>query len=425
MKEPYDKELEEMVIGNALMYAKLSPEARNVSTTDFHVPSHQQIWNAMLAFDEDDKALDVMALAAYLNDPSIPASVLSRLTIGLPWGSIHYDSIQRLKDLAVLRRMIHSFRDLAQRASDKERILDIVDDTQKMLDVLKDEQDAREGTSQSVVEVMEREVYPRLDKYLSGELVKIPFGFEALDVSTNGGAALGELVVLAALPKSGKSILLLQIARQIAELKLPSLMVSLEMLNYENGFRLLAQSSRYSVNVFRPDIAPFVVRDLKEHGRQQYELPLYFDQKSRTMKEIGQEVARLKDTVGLTTVFIDYAQLIKNDRRNVSRFDRIEEAMVDMKELAMKHQIVVYTAAQFNREGIKAERPTLSHFDGSSAIEKTANLGLLWTLEPDYDAEVDGRKGELWIELGRSVATDNFNIVFHGKDARFSIYDRR
>ena len=422
MNLPHDTELEGLIIGSVLMKKKLSPFEKGIAVTEFFSLLNQQIWGAILEFDENNEPIEILDVVSKVDTPQVTGSMLSKMSMGLPFGDVRFDDIKRLKDLATCRRMIHSFRSVAQKASDKEPISDIIEEAQSVLDTLKNEQDARTGTSQTLIEVMEYEVFPRLDKFVSGELVKIPFGFEKLDVATNGGASIGELVVFGAKPKSGKSVLMLQIARHIASLGLGTLVASLEMLNYENGFRFLAQSSKYSVNVFRPDMRDFVSDGLKAHAREHYNLPLYFDQKARTTKAIGKEIQRLKDSVGISACFVDYVQLIRNDKRSSSRVDIIEEAIFYLKEMAMKHEIVVYTAAQFNREGIKSDKPTLADFDGASAIEKTANLGLFWVLEQDFNIDADGRKGEMWIELGRSVAADKFEgLVFHGKDARFTL----
>jgi len=421
MNLPHDLELEELIIGSVLLKKKMSPFEKGISVTEFYSILNQQIWEAMLALSEDEQPIEILDVVAKVDNEMVKGTTLAKMTIGLPWSDIRFDDLKRLKDLATCRRMIHSFRDVAQKAADKEPIVDIIDEAQSVLDTLKNEQDARTGTSQTLIEVMEYEVFPRIDKLVSGELVKIPFGFPSIDNSTNGGASLGELVVFGSNPKSGKSVMMLQTAHNIASQGLPTLVVSLEMLNYENGFRLLAKDTRFSVNIFRPDMPEFAADELKNSAKAMYEVPLRFDQRSRTIKEVAQEVVRLKEQEGLKAVFIDYVQLIKNQKRNIGRVERIEEAMVDLKELAMKYEIVVYTAAQFNREGIKSERPTLAHFDGSSAIEKTANLGLLWTLEKEFNFASDGRRGQLWIELGRSVGTDEFDIIFHGKDARFTI----
>lgn len=418
---PYDHELEQMVIGNAFVSKRLTGPEKAISTLDFFSIQNQQIWSAIMELDESNQPIEIFDVVAALNKTTITGSFLSQMTVGLPSHCVRPDDIKRLKDLATLRRMILSFNELTKKAINKEPVIDIIEDAQSLIDSVKDEQDARQGTSQSLIEVMEWEVFPRLDKFVSGEMVKVPFGFPRLDESTNGGSSPGELVVFGAHPKSGKSCMMLQVARNVAAQNLPTLLMSMEMLNYENGFRFLSQSSQFSVNIFRPNMQGFVADRLKDHAKTHYALPFRFDQKSRTTKALGLEIQRLKDDTSLACAFVDYVQLIRTDRRGQSRTEKIEEAIYDLKELAMKHEIVIYTAAQFNREGIKADKPTLAHFDGSSAIEKAANLALFWQLDKEFDEAIEGRKGKLWIEVGRSVATDEFDIVFHGKKSFFTV----
>lgn len=416
---PFDNELEQMIIGNAVFNKRLSTEEKAISTVDFFSIENQRIWGAVLEIDEDRIPIEALDISNRVNMPIVTGSMLGRWAMGLP-GFVRSSDIKRLKDLAALRQMMRAFSKLTDRAAAKEPVADIIAENELLLDQIRETQGAQHGTSQRLFEVMENEVFPRLDKFVSGEAVKIPFGFPALDSSTNGGSALGELVVFGALPKSGKSVIQLQTARNIAEKNIPTLIASLEMLNYENGFRFLSQSSTYSMNVFRPDMYEGTAQKLKAHGRATYNIPLRFDQRIRTVKDLALEVRRLQDSEGLACVFVDYIQLVRSTRRHDNRAARIEEAIYDLKELAMRYELVVYTAAQFNREGIKSERPTMAHFDGASAIEKAANLILFWTLEKEFNTDHQGRKGELWIEAGRSVATDEFNIVFHGHESRFS-----
>lgn len=422
LEMPYDQDLETLLIGNVLLNKRMTVEDKTVSVVDFYSTVNQRIWQVFCELDEDDEPIEILEVHRRVG-MNVRVSDLADMTRGLSVvGNIRLEDVKALKDLATLRNLIRTYAKLARMAEKKESVESILAENGSMMESVASEQDRRHGTSQHLIEVMEYEVFPRLDKFVSGDLVKIPFGFDKLDMATNGGASLGELVVLGAKPKSGKSVMMLQMARYIASLQIPTLIASLEMLNYENGFRFLAQSSDYSVNIFQGNMHELTAHKLKEHAKEHYKLPLRFDQKARTTKQLGLEIQRLKDSEGLTAVFVDYVQMIRNEKKSLGRVERIEEAIYDLKELAMKHEIVVYTAAQFNREGIKSDRPTLADFDGASAIEKTANLGLFWTLEKDYDYEIQGRKGNLWIELGRSVAADEFSgLIFHGKDARFSL----
>lgn len=420
LEMPYDKDLEDLLIGNVLLNKRLTVEDKTVSVVDFYSTVNQRIWQVFCEMDEDGESIEISDVQRRVALEHVTMSALGKMCIGLV-GDTRPEDIKALKDLATLRELIRTYAKLARMAEKKETVENILAENSQALDQIQNEQEKRHGTSQSLVEVMEREVFPRLDKFVSGEMVKVPFGFTALDASSNGGASLGELVVLGALPKSGKSVMLTQIARQQAEQGIPTYMASLEMLNYENGFRFLAQSSDFSMNIFRPDMYADTARRLKDHARATYDIPYRLDQKSRNLREIGNEIARLKDNADVISAFVDYVQLIGTEKRIDNRAAKIEEIIYGLKDLAMKHEIVVYTAAQFNREGIKSEKPSMAHFDGSSAIEKAANLILMWTLEKDYNPEKRGREGKLWIEAGRSIACDSFDVIFHGADARFTV----
>lgn len=420
---PFDAELEEMIIGNVFVMKRLELQDKAISTVDFFVDLNQKIWSVIVELDEDGESIEIFEVHKRLNIESVKMAELMRYTHGLP-GYTDEDHVRRLKDLATLRELMRTYDKLIEMASKKQPVSSIIAENENLIDQVRADEDKRRGTSQHLAEVMEREVFPRLDRFVSGDLVKIPFGFPLLDDSCNGGASLGELVIFGALPKSGKSAFILQTARQIAELKIPTQIMSREMLNYENGLRFLAQSSGFSVNSFRSGMHEWVATRLKDHGKSNYHLPLYFDHKSRTVKDLSLEIQRLKGEIGLTCVCVDYIQLVVSEKRNSSRAEKLEEIVYALKDLAVKHEIVVYANAQFNREGIKSGRPNMSHFEGSSAIEKAANLAIFWTLEPSFSNELQGRPGTMWIEAGRSVGHGEYDIVFHGKEAKFSFYDK-
>ena len=159
---------------------------------------------------------------------------------------------------------------------------------------------------------------------------------------------------------------------------------------------------------------------IKEHGRSNGAIPLRFDDRAKTVKDIRKELDRIEDQGEvIKSVFVDYVQLMKGVKKHNSMSEMLEDIIYDLKDLAIEREVVVYANAQFNRDGIDAERPKMSDFKGSSAIEMAANSVLLWTLEQDIDIGLGGRKGSLWIEAGRNVAFDEFDIVFYGEKALF------
>lgn len=420
---PHNEELEKMIIGLVLVDKAVPYDAKQLSSVDFYNAGNRAIWTVICEIDEDREPIEISTVFAKLPTQwSIKMSDLARMTVGVPIYSACEKEVKALKTLTALRILQKGFADLSNLAEVQKPLETIVEQTESLLASVKELQSAAQGSSHTLADVFERDVFPRLDKFVSGELVKLPFGWDVLDKSTNGGASLGELIVLGAKPKSGKSGLMLQIARSQAEKNIGCYVCSREMLNYENGFRAIAQTSVYSANLFRAGIFPETAAKIKDHARQVGNIPLHLDDKSKTVKEIRKELNRLEDAGHvITSTFVDYVQLMRSTTKANSKADMLEDIIYDLKDLAMERDMVVYANAQFNREGIDSERPKMSDFKGSSAIEMAANIVLLWTLEQDVDQVTKARPGKLWIEAGRNVAFDEFDVRFYGEKALFEL----
>jgi replicative DNA helicase len=419
----YSEDIERILIGNAIVNGRLSVGMRVLAVPDFYFKRNQEIWSAIIGIDEDGEEINAFEIHQRCTqdnpNTTVKVSELAKWTTDIPASPPRESDLKQFREMAVSRRFQKTLDALAKRLEDG-KLHDVLDEAENTVESIKGTVDKVDSPVKKLSDVLVDDVYPRLEKFVAGEVVKVPFGFAKLDEATNGGASPGELVIWGAKPKRGKSGLMLQTAAFQAESGFPSYVVSREMLNYENGFRFLSQRSHYSNNVFRPDLMAPTVEKLKQVGANYGQIPLYFDDRSKKISEIRRNVKVLKQECDLHTVHIDYAQLIRPDSKRNNRAEDLEQIYYDAKELAQDFEIVVYLNAQFNRVGIKSDRPTMADFDGSSAAEKAGNLILIWELEHDYSMIHDGKKGTLWIEAGRNVATDEFEIVFHGAHSRFS-----
>jgi replicative DNA helicase len=417
----HDADLENQIVGGVFLRKHLTVAERSLSTVDFFFATNVLLWSKILECDEEGQPIEVTKIRAMCaaSQPSFNRSVVDLLGMtSTAMTSTPESELRRFRDLSAKRRLRKALTDLSESVPELP-LASAVDEADNLIREFRKETDLGQGNAKQLFEVMEYDVYPRLDKFVSGETVKMPFGIPLLDQSCNGGAGLGELVIFGAKPKQGKSALTLQVAKHQAQAAIPSMIVSREMLNFENGFRFLAQETRYSNNIFRPKMLPMIADELKVEGRKHCGLPLWFDDRSKKMSEVRREAKAMKETHGLQTVFIDYAQLIRPDVKSNNRAESLEAIYYEAKDLATDLELTVYMNAQFNRQGIQSDRPRMSDFDGSSAAEKAGNLIILWALEDDYDEQARGRKGKLWIEAGRNVGTDEFEVVFEGKHSRF------
>lgn len=419
----HNTELEKAIIGAVIARGSVSVDDRRLSTLDFYSPLHTQLWGKICELDEEGESLSPIELHKRCVESfpqfSLKISEITAYATGNP-GAVRSSDIANVRKLAAARRLQRVLNGLAVRLEESPDIDRFLSEAEDALQTVRRDADVTGGTSKQLCEVMEFDVFPRLDKFVRNETVKLPFGFSALDESINGGVGVGELVLMGAKPKSGKSFLTLQIAKYQAAMNIPTLVVSREMLNYENGFRFLAQNSRFSNSIFRPNLHLRTADELKEIGRAHASLPMFFDDKAKTVTDVRREAKRRKEENGVMSVFIDYAQLVKPPAKKQSRADELESIYYGLKEMAQDLELAVYVLSQFNRVGIKSDRPTMADFDGSSAAEKAGNLIIIWDVQKEYSEVSKGRLGTLWIEAGRNVATDEFNIVFHGQDGLFS-----
>lgn len=420
---PHNEELEKAIIGATFVDRSVSWDAKQLSTADFYIGLNRAIWSIVCELDEEHQPIDITVIHSRLKESfAVTLAELMQLTVGVPinWGTGREVAI--LKTLAAQRTLHKGFTELAEKSQAKESVETIIERAETLIASIKQEQSAEKGTSRILADVYEKDVFPRLDKFVAGQLVKLPFGWETLDGATGGGSSPGELVILGAKPKSGKSALMLQIAMHQSRQNIGCYIVSREMLNYENAFRAIAQTSNYSVNYFRAGLYDTTAERVKSHCRETGGVPLHLDDKAKTVKGMRKELDRIENSgVLIQSVFVDYIQLMRGIRQRNNTAELIEDIIYDLKDLAMERDLVVYANAQFNRDGIDSERPKMSDFKGSSAIEMAGNLILLWTLEQDVNADAGGRKGSLWIEAGRNVPYDEFNLVFRGEKALFGL----
>jgi replicative DNA helicase len=121
-------------------------------------------------------------------------------------------------------------------------------------------------------------------------------------------------------------------------------------------------------------------------------LPIYLDDSgSVTVTEIRSRCRRLKSSVGLAAVFIDYLQLVRpaSMGRNVNRNEELSEICRVLKATAKDLGVPIIALAQLNR-GVEArqdKRPMLADLRDSGAIEQEADLVTFLYRDAYYNRE--------------------------------------
>jgi replicative DNA helicase len=182
----------------------------------------------------------------------------------------------------------------------------------------------------------------------------------------------GQLIVLAARPKKGKSCLALQLASNIGNTEY----YSLEMKRTELYARLLAslasvESWKIEANKLEPEEKKRVEEAHASIGKK-VKIKIY--DKIFSFQYLVSTIKRNCEKEKPKAIFIDYLQLIrgaKGENQNI----RISNITVTFKQLAMRYEIPIVLLSQLSRDSEKEGRePILSDLRDSGAIEQDADV---------------------------------------------------
>lgn len=215
-----------------------------------------------------------------------------------------------------------------------------------------------------------------------GKNPAIPMGLTGLDRILNGGLRRGEMMVIGARPKHGKTALSLALARNMAR-DYSVLFISQEMPVMQLMHRHTAAAGTVDLGrILRADgsdreMWTRVTEAAEQLGRLNL---VHDDQSAQSLMDIRRKAVQVKRQHGLDVLFVDFLQLMQGageDNRN-RELDVISNGL---KALAMDLQIGVVVLSQMNRKADESyHSPTMTHLRDSGAIEAAADqIALLFT----------------------------------------------
>lgn len=222
-------------------------------------------------------------------------------------------------------------------------------------------------------------------------------GFGDLDELLHG-LHDGQLIVIAARPGIGKSVLATDFARSCAITQgKPCLFFSLEMGRLEVVTRVIAATCRVNVHAMRGgQLAHEDWERIALHHGDITAAPLWIDDTPLlTVADIRARAYRMKAAHGLDLLIVDYLQLMSSLKRTENRQQEISEMSRSLKLLAKELSVPVVALSQLNRgpEQRHDKKPLLSDLRDSGAIEQDSDVVILLHREDAYERE-SPRAGE-------------------------------
>jgi replicative DNA helicase len=220
-------------------------------------------------------------------------------------------------------------------------------------------------------------------------------GVGALDDEI-GGLQPGRLILIAARPGIGKTVLVAQAAMLAGKRGHLSHLFSLEMTTREIFGRML--SARCAIDqsrITRGGLSTTERETIARIGDQIRGDAIVVDARTRTMAGIRAAAEKAASESELALVAVDYLQLVSPSRRHDNRVAEVGEISAALKGMAVELNVPVVAAAQLNRgpEMRTGRVPTLADLRESGSLEADADQVILLH-RPDYYARNE-RPGQI------------------------------
>lgn len=366
--------------------------AARCTSQDFSRPDMRAVWSALQSLAESGQALDPVLVLEHLDGKhgiqiGIGLELLADLA-SAPWESAH---VEHYCDVLLKHSATDDANQLGERLS-KELMVDekTIDEYITKLDQI---QRGRKDEIKTAADALKG-----LEERKANPLVIHRTGIQPLDDRLRGGLRDGQIAVIGGRPGAGKSVLLTQIATNIAERGEGALVVSLEMMKEEIADRLTRTRA----------------------ADQLAAMPLYFIDSTSDLGVICSliRVACRRHKIGV--IAIDYLQLAEVPTgKNENRERQIATISRRLKRLAMDLQKPVIVGSQLNRESTKRGKPSLADLRESGSIEQDADIVILLSKSddgPETTIDIAKQRGGSLGEVVMRLDGPRFQFVPDGPD---------
>ena len=264
-----------------------------------------------------------------------------------------------------------------------------------------------------------------LEERMAGGVKAISTGYPAVDAKLNGGLRRGELVVLAARPKMGKTGLALNVACNVAE-DCAVLVLSMEMPRMQLHDRNIASIGQIPLpHLLQPSMMTDQDWSNLTHAAVKIERMNLFldDQGGLRLLDVRMKAKGTKRRHGLDLLVIDYLQLMEGDGDN--RNAQIEGITRGLKALAKELDIAIVLLSQLNRklEERPNKRPMPSDLRDSGAIEQDADAVIFLYRDEVYNPDSpDKGTAEIIIGKQRNGPIGAVRLTWMGMYTKFGNY---
>lgn len=381
---PHSLEAEASLIGGLLLDNEAIHRLPSIEPDAFYRREHRDIFAVITELAAAGKAFDVVTVYERMMQAKGLASVslvdLNALAQYVPSAANIRRYGELVNEKSRLRQLISAGDEIAASgftATDPAAAVDAAQMTLAKLATVRSRKEPRHITH-SLTEYLDL-----LNDLAEGKNPALSTGIAGLDRLMNGGLRRGELMVIGARPKHGKTAVALALARNLAR-RFTVLYLSQEM-------PVMQLMHRHTAAMGSIELGRVLKADPKDDGmwsavtdaaHRLGDLALvHDDQSALSLMDVRRKVIKVKREHGLDVVFVDFLQLMQGAGNEESRNRELDVIANGLKAMALDLDISVVALSQMSRKADEHfGRPTMTHLRDSGAIEAAADqIALLFT----------------------------------------------
>ncbi|MEX1251614.1 MAG: replicative DNA helicase [Hyphomonas sp.] len=384
---------------------------------DFYAPAHSLLYEVASNMIQTGRVADGVTLREHFEQKEKLTEIgggkyLVDLLDAAAFGPEVKDYARIIRDLAIRRELIRVGAGIQSQSlvpEDEDTGSTLINKAERALFELAERGSSERGFSSFAEALAESLITAEAAFKRGGKIAGIPTALRDLDEQL-GGFHRSDLLILAGRPSMGKTSLATNIAYNVAKAykyetqedgshkTLDGGIVaffSLEMSSEQLATRILAERTEISSHDIRQGkLSKADFERLSEATAEMQNLPLYIDDTGGiSIGELTARARRLRRSVGLDLIVIDYLQLITSSSSgsNVNRVQEVTQITTALKALAKDLAVPVLALSQLSRavEQRDDKRPQLSDLRESGSIEQDADIVMFVFREEYYLARTE------------------------------------
>ena len=467
---PFSIEAEQQLLGALLTNNDVFDSiTRLIRAEHFYDPVHRRIFELCSERIVRNALASPVTIKAFMEHGAglkelVGPAYLARLAGAAVSSYAARDYARMIREFALRRELIALGQEISARAA----TVAIDDDAEDQIKTAEQtlyklgEQGVAERGFQSFLQAVTGAVETANAAYQrGGKLSGISTGLIDLDAKL-GGLNKSDLLILAGRPSMGKTSLATNIAFNVAKAHrmgdLPDGsrgtvdggvvgFFSLEMSAEQLAARILSEAAEVpSELIRRGELSEEEFRRFVEAAHALQNCPLYIDDTpALPINQLAARARKLKRTMGLDLLIVDYLQLLRAASAKDSRVNEVSEITQGLKAIAKELNIPVIALSQLSRqvESREDKRPQLSDLRESGSIEQDADIVMFVFREEYYrerekpsDHDLDKMadwqklmeqvhgKAEVIIGKQRHGPIGSVELSFEGRFTRFGNLER-